>query len=46
MLVQFMGWSPKPQFGLIGYLRPVPAFGAMALPFIFLIDWYIHLPVA
>ncbi|KAI5124686.1 hypothetical protein M0805_004294 [Coniferiporia weirii] len=38
--IQTMGWWPDPDFGFLGYLRPLPAFAAMSLPLIFLIDWY------
>ncbi|EEB94130.1 hypothetical protein MPER_07107, partial [Moniliophthora perniciosa FA553] len=33
-MVEYMQWWPKPEQGFIGYLGPLPAFGAMAVPFI------------
>ncbi|EJD03949.1 uncharacterized protein FOMMEDRAFT_167242 [Fomitiporia mediterranea MF3/22] len=38
--VQLLGWWPDAQYGVWGYLRPLPAFAALFLPFIFSIDWY------
>ncbi|KAK7058920.1 hypothetical protein VNI00_001544 [Paramarasmius palmivorus] len=38
-MVEYMQWWPKPEQGLLGYLGPIPAFGAMAVPFIALFDW-------
>lgn len=40
VFVGVMDWTPKPEFGILGYLKPLPAFAAMALPLVFLIDWY------
>jgi GNAT superfamily N-acetyltransferase len=36
-----MGWWPKPEHGYIGYLSPLPAFASMAVPIMFLIDWWL-----
>ncbi|ESK87897.1 hypothetical protein Moror_15264 [Moniliophthora roreri MCA 2997] len=38
-MVEYMQWWPKLEQGFIGYLGPLPAFGAMAVPFIALFDW-------
>lgn len=34
-----MHWWPNPALGYVGYLSPLPAFGCMAVPIMFLIDW-------
>lgn len=40
IFVQFMGWWPRPEVhGLLSYLSPLPAFGSMAVPVMFMIDW-------
>ena len=41
VFVQYMGWWPKPDTGYFGYLKPVPAFASMAVPLMFLADWYL-----
>jgi hypothetical protein len=42
VFVQWMSWWPKPEYGFLGYLRPVPAFASIAVPLMFLIDWSVH----
>jgi len=39
VFVQYMKWWPKSHAGLSDYLKVVPAFAAMAVPVMFLIDW-------
>lgn len=39
IFVQFMQWWPDSEYGFWGYLSPLPAFGSMAIPIMFLIDW-------
>ncbi|KAI8995581.1 hypothetical protein BD414DRAFT_435611 [Trametes punicea] len=39
ILVQYMNWWPRSEHGLLGYLAPVPAFGALSIAFMFAIDW-------
>jgi hypothetical protein len=41
IFVQLMGWWPNPEYGYVGYLSPIPAFGATAVPVMFLIDWLV-----
>jgi len=37
--IEFMNWYPKPQYGWIGYLQPLPGFATIFVPLIFAIDW-------
>jgi len=40
--VQVMGWWPRDDISMIpflGYLRPLPAFCTIGVPFLFLVDW-------
>jgi len=40
IMAQQMRWWPKPEeYGYLSYLRPVPAFGSVAAPIMFVIDW-------
>ncbi|KAI1797833.1 hypothetical protein LXA43DRAFT_909947 [Ganoderma leucocontextum] len=39
VFAEFMNWWPKPEYGIYGYLSPVPAFGSLAIVFMFGIDW-------
>ncbi|PFH54522.1 hypothetical protein AMATHDRAFT_52137 [Amanita thiersii Skay4041] len=39
VFVHFMKWWPSGAHGILGYLRPLPAIAAFALPVIFFIDW-------
>ncbi|PIL32014.1 hypothetical protein GSI_06718 [Ganoderma sinense ZZ0214-1] len=39
VFAEFMNWWPKPEFGVYGYLSPIPAFGSLAIVFMFGIDW-------
>jgi len=39
VFVQYMKWWPKPQARWFDYLAVLPAFAAMAVPVMFLIDW-------
>ncbi|EIN13694.1 hypothetical protein PUNSTDRAFT_117396 [Punctularia strigosozonata HHB-11173 SS5] len=40
VMIQYMGWWPQQGQGLWAYLRPLPAFAAMAVPLMFASDWY------
>ena len=40
VFIQLMDWWPKPDQGLYRFLVPVPAFGSLAIAFMFAIDWY------
>ncbi|OBZ79341.1 hypothetical protein A0H81_00752 [Grifola frondosa] len=44
IFVEYMNWWPKPEHGLFGYLAPVPAFGSLAIPLMFLSDWLNRFP--
>ncbi|KAF7339423.1 hypothetical protein MSAN_02156400 [Mycena sanguinolenta] len=37
--LEYMKWYPKPQFGWLGYLQPIPAFATTFVPLMFLVDW-------
>ncbi|KAI0662775.1 hypothetical protein C8Q70DRAFT_1128887 [Cubamyces menziesii] len=39
VFIEYMNWWPKPEHGVFGYLSPVPAFGTLAIAFMFAIDW-------
>ncbi|KIJ68391.1 hypothetical protein HYDPIDRAFT_165250 [Hydnomerulius pinastri MD-312] len=39
IMVQLLGWWPKPEYGPLGWLSPLPAFGCWGVPFLFAIDW-------
>ncbi|THV04894.1 hypothetical protein K435DRAFT_826698 [Dendrothele bispora CBS 962.96] len=39
IFVKFMQWWPKPEYGYLGYLNPLPAFACVAVPIFALIDW-------
>ncbi|KAF8525994.1 hypothetical protein BU17DRAFT_41133 [Hysterangium stoloniferum] len=43
VMVQLMGWWPKSGHGWFGYLSPLPALAAVAVPLMFFFDW-IHRP--
>ncbi|OCH96458.1 hypothetical protein OBBRIDRAFT_787017 [Obba rivulosa] len=40
MFVELMHWWPKPEYGMLGYLSPIPAFVSMSVPIMFLCDWF------
>ncbi|KAH7883638.1 hypothetical protein F5I97DRAFT_1813751 [Phlebopus sp. FC_14] len=39
IMVELLGWWPKPEFGQLGFLSPLPAFGCWGVPILFAIDW-------
>ncbi|KAH7931025.1 hypothetical protein BV22DRAFT_1124432 [Leucogyrophana mollusca] len=39
IMVQLLDWWPKPSYGWLGYLAPLPAFGCWAMPTLYLVDW-------
>jgi len=39
IFIQLLGWWPKEERGVLGYVSPLPAFAAMAVPLMFLCDW-------
>ncbi|RDX55914.1 hypothetical protein OH76DRAFT_1370484 [Lentinus brumalis] len=39
VFVEYMKWWPKPEHGFMGYLLPVPAFGALSIAFMAAADW-------
>ena len=41
VFIQLMDWWPKPDQDLYRFLVPVPAFGSLAIAFMFAIDWYV-----
>lgn len=43
VMIQYMGWWPQQGHGYWNYLRPLPAFAAMAVPLMFASDWYVSL---
>ncbi|KZT06924.1 uncharacterized protein LAESUDRAFT_749833 [Laetiporus sulphureus 93-53] len=38
--VQVMGWWPDAERGSLGWVRPIPAFACIAVPLMFLCDWF------
>jgi len=40
--MQAMSWWPTGEHGLLGYLRPFPAFAAVAVPLMFFVDWCVQ----
>ena len=41
--VELASWRPDPTQGVLGYLKPVPAFGTLSIAFMFAIDWCVCL---
>ena len=41
--VELASWRPDPTQGVLGYLKPVPAFGTLSIVFMFAIDWCVCL---
>ena len=39
-MIQLLDWWPKPEYRLLGWLLPLPAFGCWGVPILFAIDWY------
>lgn len=40
VMIQLLNWWPKPEYRLLGWLLPLPAFGCWGVPILFAIDWY------
>ncbi|KAL0580400.1 hypothetical protein V5O48_001645 [Marasmius crinis-equi] len=40
LFTEYMKWWPNPERGILGYLRPLPAFACTLVPLIALIDWF------
>lgn len=41
IMIQLLDWWPKPEYGLLGYFPPLPAFGCWGAVMLYLIDWYV-----
>ncbi|KAF8560401.1 hypothetical protein OG21DRAFT_1480212 [Imleria badia] len=39
IMIQLLDWWPKPEYRLLGWLLPLPAFGCWGVPLLFAIDW-------
>ena len=39
VFIQYCDWWPKQEHGYLGYLSPLPAFAAIAVPIMFFVDW-------
>ncbi|KAF9531971.1 hypothetical protein CPB83DRAFT_914447 [Crepidotus variabilis] len=37
--IQMMQWWPSSQYGILSYLKPLPAFASTAVPVMFFVDW-------
>ncbi|KAJ7361681.1 hypothetical protein DFH08DRAFT_844860 [Mycena albidolilacea] len=37
--IEFMDWYPKPHYGFLGYLQPLPGFATIFVPLMFAVDW-------
>ena len=44
MFTQYMNWWPNSEYGILSWLRVLPAFFASAVPVMFYIDWYVLAP--
>ncbi|KAG8219852.1 hypothetical protein J3R82DRAFT_830 [Butyriboletus roseoflavus] len=40
IMIQILNWWPKPEYRLLGWLLPLPAFGCCGVPILFAIDWF------
>ncbi|EGN92965.1 hypothetical protein SERLA73DRAFT_116601 [Serpula lacrymans var. lacrymans S7.3] len=40
VMVQLLGWWPKPEYGWMTYLAPLPAFGSWGVAILFFLDWF------
>jgi len=40
VMTQYMNWWPSQGYGFLRWFAPLPAFASMAVPFMFLIDWF------
>ncbi|KAG2154890.1 hypothetical protein DEU56DRAFT_868418 [Suillus clintonianus] len=40
IMIQYLNWWPKPEYGLLGYLAPLPAFGSWGAVMLYLMDWF------
>ncbi|KZT74669.1 hypothetical protein DAEQUDRAFT_753453 [Daedalea quercina L-15889] len=45
IFIQYMQWWPHPDYGYLGYLLPIPGFASMAVPLMFLVDWFNRQPI-
>ncbi|KAH9937645.1 uncharacterized protein B0H18DRAFT_971585 [Fomitopsis serialis] len=45
IFIQYMQWWPHPDYGILGYLLPLPGFASMAVPLMFLCDWFNRHPI-
>jgi hypothetical protein len=41
IMIQYLNWWPKPEYGFLGYLLPLPAFGCWGAVILYLMDWYV-----
>jgi len=39
IMIQLLDWWPKPEYGILGYFPPFPAFGCWGAVMLYLIDW-------
>ncbi|KAG9314404.1 hypothetical protein JVU11DRAFT_5201 [Chiua virens] len=39
IMIQLLHWWPKQEYGWLGWLLPLPAFGCWGVPVLFAIDW-------
>lgn len=40
IMIQYLNWWPKPEYGFLGYLLPLPAFGCWGAVILYLMDWF------
>ncbi|KAG1757527.1 hypothetical protein EDB19DRAFT_1622872 [Suillus lakei] len=40
IMIQYLDWWPKPEYGFLGYLPPLPAFGCWGAVVLYLMDWF------
>ncbi|KAH9835599.1 uncharacterized protein C8Q71DRAFT_87665 [Rhodofomes roseus] len=45
IFIQYMQWWPHPDYGFLGYFLPLPGFACMAVPIMFLCDWFNRQPI-
>ncbi|KAG2159910.1 uncharacterized protein EDB93DRAFT_1073991 [Suillus bovinus] len=40
IMIQYLNWWPKPEYGFLGYLQPLPAFACWGAVILYLADWF------
>lgn len=40
IMIQYLDWWFRPEYGFLGYLTPLPAFGCWGAVILYLVDWF------